>query len=372
MLDHFVVGRGRAHLARSAGTGRPLRARGVSARRRRQRRAQRRGARRPRRDRRPRRTTTRRGAADRGAARRARHRRIAGSSPIRARGTTRKLRVVTTRNQQVARIDYEDDGEVSGAVGGALVDRDRARCRRASTAILVSDYQKGVGHARGSRTAAIAAARGSGIPLLVDPKVPHIDYYAGATLITPNHHEAEAVTHMRIRTIDEARRRGAALPRARPVRQRARDPRRARHVAARRERRSRAERGGARGVGRDRGRRHRHRHDGAGARRRGLARSTRRGSPIGPPGLSSASSGRPRSRVAELDADGHQLPASSFRTASSRSAQASSTAFVHNPRPDTAIPLIRKRTYTSLATRYRTCWLEARSRTLEVATCSGW
>ena len=30
--------------------------------------------------------------------------------------------------------------------------------------------------------------------MLVDPKVPHIDYYAGATVITPNHHEAEAVT----------------------------------------------------------------------------------------------------------------------------------------------------------------------------------
>ena len=28
----------------------------------------------------------------------------------------------------------------------------------------------------------------------MDPKVPHIDYYAGATLVTPNHHEAEAVT----------------------------------------------------------------------------------------------------------------------------------------------------------------------------------
>ena len=40
--------------------------------------------------------------------------------------------------------------------------------------------------------------------MLVDPKVPHIDYYSGATVITPNHHEAEAVTHMRIRTSDDA------------------------------------------------------------------------------------------------------------------------------------------------------------------------
>ena len=36
-------------------------------------------------------------------------------------------------------------------------------------------------------------------PLIVDPKLPHIDYYAGATLVTPNHHEAETATHLRVR-----------------------------------------------------------------------------------------------------------------------------------------------------------------------------
>jgi D-beta-D-heptose 7-phosphate kinase/D-beta-D-heptose 1-phosphate adenosyltransferase len=40
--------------------------------------------------------------------------------------------------------------------------------------------------------------------VLVDPKVPHIDYYSGATVITPNHHEAEAITFMRIRTSEDA------------------------------------------------------------------------------------------------------------------------------------------------------------------------
>ena len=38
-----------------------------------------------------------------------------------ARCTTRKLRVVTTRNQQVARIDYESDAEVDGALEDAVV-----------------------------------------------------------------------------------------------------------------------------------------------------------------------------------------------------------------------------------------------------------
>ena len=70
--------------------------------------------------------------------------------------------------------------------------------------MLVSDYQKGV-ITRRIALAAIDAARERRIQSLVDPKVPHIDYYAGATLITPNHHEAEAVTLMRIRTTEDAR-----------------------------------------------------------------------------------------------------------------------------------------------------------------------
>jgi D-beta-D-heptose 7-phosphate kinase/D-beta-D-heptose 1-phosphate adenosyltransferase len=53
--------------------------------------------------------------------------------------------------------------------------------------------------------AAVAAAAGAGIPLLVDPKIPHLDYYAGATLVTPNHHEAEIATHVRVRSDDDAR-----------------------------------------------------------------------------------------------------------------------------------------------------------------------
>ena len=43
------------------------------------------------------------------------------------------------------------------------------------------------------------------MPLIVDPKIPHLGCYAGATLVTPNHHEAETATHVRIRTDDDAR-----------------------------------------------------------------------------------------------------------------------------------------------------------------------
>ena len=118
-----------------------------------------------------------------------------------ARVTTRKTRVVTTRNQQVARIDYESDDEVGGAVEEALVSQIQ-RLASGASAVLLSDYLKGTISKRVA-AAAMAAAKGHRIPITVDPKVPHTSYYEGATLITPNHHEAAAVTHMRLRTDDD-------------------------------------------------------------------------------------------------------------------------------------------------------------------------
>jgi D-beta-D-heptose 7-phosphate kinase/D-beta-D-heptose 1-phosphate adenosyltransferase len=126
-----------------------------------------------------------------------------GIVTARDRCTTRKLRVVTTRNQQVARIDYENDTEVSGEIEAAVIEQIDAIAGSVD-AILVSDYLKGI-VSRGVAAAAIAAGRRAGVPVLIDPKVPHVDYYRGATLVTPNHHEAEAVAHMRIRSGEEAR-----------------------------------------------------------------------------------------------------------------------------------------------------------------------
>ena len=121
----------------------------------------------------------------------------------RSRCTTRKLRVVTTRNQQVARIDYECDTPVDADLEAAVVKKIREAAAHADV-VLISDYQKGA-ITRATAQAAIEAAAARKIPSLVDPKVPHIDYYAGATLVTPNHHEAEAVTLQRIRSAEEAR-----------------------------------------------------------------------------------------------------------------------------------------------------------------------
>lgn len=118
------------------------------------------------------------------------------------RCTTRKTRIVTSRNQQVARIDYEEDAEVSGEVARDLIARIE-RLSAGATAILVSDYLKGV-VSREVAAAAITAASRLGIPVTVDPKVSHTSYYRGATVVTPNHHEAEAITHRRARTDADA------------------------------------------------------------------------------------------------------------------------------------------------------------------------
>jgi D-beta-D-heptose 7-phosphate kinase/D-beta-D-heptose 1-phosphate adenosyltransferase len=127
---------------------------------------------------------------------------VAGLVQDGSRPTTKKLRVVTTRNQQVARIDYESDREVSGAIEEEVVRQVEDLSERAD-AILVSDYLKGTVSSAVAATV-VQVGRRRNIPVLVDPKVPHIDYYGGATIVTPNHHEAEAVTHMRIRTSEEA------------------------------------------------------------------------------------------------------------------------------------------------------------------------
>ena len=125
------------------------------------------------------------------------------------RRTTTKMRVVTTRNQQVSRIDFESDHEVGTAIEEALASQVDMRARAAQV-ILVSDYQKGV-VTRRTMAHVLSFAQSNGLPVIVDPKVPHIDYYAGAALVTPNHIEAESATNSRISTNEDARRAAIAL-----------------------------------------------------------------------------------------------------------------------------------------------------------------
>jgi D-beta-D-heptose 7-phosphate kinase/D-beta-D-heptose 1-phosphate adenosyltransferase len=119
-----------------------------------------------------------------------------------SRPTTTKVRIVTDRNQQVARIDYEADMEVADDIERRIIGEVETHAPRA-TAIVISDYLKGCITRTVVQSAVAKAA--PGVPVLVDPKIPHIEYYAGTTLVTPNHHEAEVATNTRIRSDDDAR-----------------------------------------------------------------------------------------------------------------------------------------------------------------------
>jgi D-beta-D-heptose 7-phosphate kinase / D-beta-D-heptose 1-phosphate adenosyltransferase len=100
--------------------------------------------------------------------------------------TITKLRVIS-RHQQLIRLDFEPES-VSGTVPAMDVDLGEhlAHCG----AVVLSDYAKGALEQPGPL---IAAARAAGVPVLVDPKGTDFSRYQGATLLTPNLHEFEAV-----------------------------------------------------------------------------------------------------------------------------------------------------------------------------------
>jgi rfaE bifunctional protein kinase chain/domain len=120
-----------------------------------------------------------------------------------SRPTTTKVRIVTERHHQVARIDYEEENEIADDIEQRVIAEIHKHAPRASV-IVISDYLKGC-VTRRVIEAAVAAGAEHRVPVLVDPKIPHIDYYANTTLVTPNHQEAETATQMRVRGHDEAR-----------------------------------------------------------------------------------------------------------------------------------------------------------------------
>nr|NIR61612.1 D-glycero-beta-D-manno-heptose-7-phosphate kinase [Gammaproteobacteria bacterium] len=100
--------------------------------------------------------------------------------------TVTKLRVLS-RHQQLIRLDFEqpepglDGGRVLPAFERALA---------VARAVVLSDYAKGTLSRAGDL---IAAARGAGTPVLVDPKGRDFERYEGADAVTPNLAEFEAV-----------------------------------------------------------------------------------------------------------------------------------------------------------------------------------
>lgn len=103
--------------------------------------------------------------------------------------TITKLRVLS-RNQQVIRLDFEESYATDGAFDRAqLIERFTLQLADVQAAVL-SDYAKGTLR---DAPALIAQARALNKPVVVDPKGRDFTPYRGATLLTPNMGEFEAI-----------------------------------------------------------------------------------------------------------------------------------------------------------------------------------
>jgi D-beta-D-heptose 7-phosphate kinase/D-beta-D-heptose 1-phosphate adenosyltransferase len=117
--------------------------------------------------------------------------------------TVTKMRILS-RHQQLIRLDFEEP--LLGQSDAALLGRFTAALE-AVDVVVVSDYAKG---ALTQVAEMIVLARRAGKPVLVDPKGNDFTPYRGATLLTPNRAEFEAVVGV-CSNEDEFAARAAAL-----------------------------------------------------------------------------------------------------------------------------------------------------------------
>lgn len=126
----------------------------------------------------------------------------------RSRPTTIKSRVVAG-SQHVVRFDRESDAPVSRAIRGQVVAAVRERMREADV-LLISDYAKGLVSPGLVRAVLVLAARERRL-VAVDPKVQHLAFFKGVTVIAPNHHEAALAARIPVRNEADLLRAGRAL-----------------------------------------------------------------------------------------------------------------------------------------------------------------
>jgi len=118
------------------------------------------------------------------------------------RPTTVKARVVA-QGQQVVRFDREKTGAPSKKPLEAMI-RYLEKNLADFDAVVVSDYSKGVINEPfmirlHKLRHDIIKSKGRNLPLIVDPKPSNLHRFIGATVITPNHHEASLMSGMEIR-----------------------------------------------------------------------------------------------------------------------------------------------------------------------------
>ncbi|MBI5234098.1 MAG: D-glycero-beta-D-manno-heptose-7-phosphate kinase [Deltaproteobacteria bacterium] len=111
------------------------------------------------------------------------------------RPTTIKTRIIA-HSQQMVRFDRENRDKVDSTVTDKLM-RYIEKAAKHVDIIVISDYAKGV-ITEGLMEEVAGAAKSANKPVAVDPKVAHLDYYKGLTIITPNNLEASMASNMDI------------------------------------------------------------------------------------------------------------------------------------------------------------------------------
>ncbi|MDH4227979.1 MAG: D-glycero-beta-D-manno-heptose-7-phosphate kinase [Deltaproteobacteria bacterium] len=126
----------------------------------------------------------------------------------RHRPTTIKTRIVA-QHQQVVRFDRENSEPYSPKMRSKILSS-VARLVSVADVVVVSDYAKGyVSRELVERLKDACAKRG--VKLAVDPKVEHMDYYWGVSVITPNNNEASAASGIKIKDGESLREAAHAL-----------------------------------------------------------------------------------------------------------------------------------------------------------------
>jgi D-beta-D-heptose 7-phosphate kinase/D-beta-D-heptose 1-phosphate adenosyltransferase len=113
-----------------------------------------------------------------------------------SRPTTKKTRIIA-QHQQVVRFDREKTGDLEKENLDNLLDFIDKNIS-SFQAVIISDYSKGIisGELMSSLMEKLKSR--PDIPVIVDPKPKNIERFSGATLLTPNSHEAELMAGIEI------------------------------------------------------------------------------------------------------------------------------------------------------------------------------
>ena len=103
-----------------------------------------------------------------------------------------KTRVIGL-NQQLLRIDHDNTNYLESHQEAKFINK--LKEVKDLSAILISDYAKGT-ITKQLMSQLITYSKNNNIPIIIDPKPKHQEWYTGSTLITPNKKEAQEMSGM--------------------------------------------------------------------------------------------------------------------------------------------------------------------------------